>query len=154
MAATVNLPPHIRRSVAALDAASAPERLVQIGEYGDKYSLAQPAEIDCESRWELCHGICCRLEFPLSQQDLDEGVVEWNPSRPYVRACGPDKRCVHQHSETGACGVYELRPAPCRIFDCRNDERIWIDFEQRLINPEIFESTWPGWVAEESEWPE
>jgi hypothetical protein len=26
---------------------------------------------------------------------------------------------------------------PCRGFDCRNDKRIWLDFENKVINPEL-----------------
>ena len=148
------LPSHIRRSVEILDACSANPPLVQIGEHGDKYALESAAEIDCASRWELCKGVCCHFAFPLSRQDLDEGVVAWNPKQPYMAAKGPDRRCVHQDCESGACGVYEQRPAPCRTYDCRNDERVWIDFEARRINPAIFDPGWPGWSNEGGDWPE
>lgn len=152
MADEPKLPPHVRRSIEILDASSRNPPLVQIADYGDKYALAS-SEVDCASRWELCHGICCRFEFPLSKQDLEEGVIAWNPARPYVCAKGADRRCVHQDRETGGCGVYERRPAPCRTYDCRNDQRIWIDFEARKINPEIFEPTWPVTTEEDAEWP-
>lgn len=145
---------HVRRSVEVLDACSQNPPLVQIADYGDKYALETTAVVDCASRWELCRGICCRLEFPLSQQDLDEGVIAWNPARPYICAKGEDKRCVHQDGETGACGVYERRPAPCRTYDCSNDDRIWLDFQGRKINPRIFDSSWPAWSEEDGEWPE
>ncbi len=149
-----DLPRRVRRSVETLDACSANPPLVRIGDYGDKYALDNTPEIDCASRWELCKGICCRLEFSLSQQDLDEGVVTWNRNRPYLRASGEQGRCVHQDCESGACGIYLQRPAPCRTYDCRSDKRIWIDFEARQVNPAILEPGWPGWIDEESEWPE
>jgi hypothetical protein len=33
--------------------------------------------------------------------------------------------------------VWQQRPIPCRGYDCRKDERIWLDFEKRIINPDF-----------------
>jgi Fe-S-cluster containining protein len=100
----------------------------------DKYEFRDGPVIDCESRLELCRAACCRLKFPLSRQDLEEGVVKWDLSRPYLIARHPGGYCIHL-SEGGGCGVYENRPLPCRAYDCRGDERIWSDFENRVVSP-------------------
>jgi Fe-S-cluster containining protein len=42
---------------------------------------------------------------------------------------------VHFDRESGRCLVYENRPATCRVFDCRDDKRIWTDFEKRIPAP-------------------
>ncbi len=32
---------------------------------------------------------------------------------------------------------------PCRGYDCRNDKRIWLDFENKIVNPNIHRAEWP-----------
>ena len=34
-------------------------------------------------------------------------------------------------------------PPPCRAFSCRDDERIWLDFEAMAVNPAIHDPLWP-----------
>jgi Fe-S-cluster containining protein len=98
----------------------------------DKYALEQLPQIDCEARLPLCQARCCTLVFPLSIQDLDERVVRWDYGKPYQIARRPDGYCVHNRAGTCQCEVYEQRPGICRTYDCRNDKRIWIDFEKRI----------------------
>jgi phosphatidylglycerol---prolipoprotein diacylglyceryl transferase len=38
----------------------------------------------------------------------------------------------------------------CRSYDCRQDKRIWLDFEKRVINPRIYETHWPQSLSESS----
>jgi len=106
----------------------------------DKYAIPADVlpEIDCENRVELCHAACCALRFPLSKQDLDEGIVRWDYGLPYQNRVGPDSYCVHHDRKSLRCTVYENRPSVCRTYDCRQDKRIWLDFEQRVINPDLF----------------
>lgn len=115
----------------------------------DKYALTseQLPEIDCESRYEQCQGACCALRFPLTRQDLVEGVVRWEFSEPYLNRQGTDRRCVHQDRETLRCAVYEQRPGICRTYSCRDDKRIWLDFEQRVINPELVQRDLNGHIS-------
>lgn len=98
----------------------------------DKYALGQLPQIDCEARLPLCQARCCTLVFALSVQDLDERVVRWDYGRPYQIARRPDGYCVHNRAGTCHCEVYEQRPGICRTYDCRNDKRIWVDFEKRI----------------------
>ena len=98
----------------------------------DKYTLVGP-DIDCEARIPLCRGRCCTLHFPLSNQDLDERVVKWDYLKPYIiRQRESDGYCVHNDPLTKGCTAYHHRPAVCRSYDCRNDKRIWVDFEKRI----------------------
>ena len=121
---------------------------VEIGDDVDKYALASTVAIDCESRFPLCRAACCRLRVALGEQDIHEGIVEWELTRPYLNRQRADGYCVHSNGDTGSCTVYPHRPATCRTYDCRNDTRIWLDFEQRVINPDILvdPSQTSGWV--------
>lgn len=137
-----DLPESIQAAVRTLDDLAAPpdepdEDLVWIQDPTvDKYTWAGLVEIDCGSRLHLCRAACCSMSFPLSLQDLEEGIVRWDPDRPYAIARQEDGRCIHLDGSCG-CTVYEHRPLPCRAYDCRSDKRIWLDFENRVPNPEL-----------------
>jgi hypothetical protein len=103
----------------------------------DKYAFTGTVEIDCENRIQLCQAACCRMSFALSQQDVEEGVIKWDLGRPYLIAQDADGYCRHLDPETKRCAVREHRPLPCRGYDCRNDQRIWLDFEQKIVNPAL-----------------
>jgi Fe-S-cluster containining protein len=103
-----------------------------ISQIPDKYGLGPLPQIDCEARVHLCKARCCSLVFPLSVQDLEERVVRWDYGRPYQIARRPDGYCVHNKAGTCQCEVYEQRPGICRTYDCRNDKRIWTDFDKRI----------------------
>ena len=109
-----------------------------------KYDFDGGAEIDCDRRIELCGAACCRLPFALAREDIEEGVLRWDLGRPYMIAQGADGYCVHMDRTTHRCGVYEQRPIPCRGYDCREDGRIWLDFERRIVNPAIHDPGWPA----------
>lgn len=122
--------------------------MLQDPEY-EKYSFRQSAEIDCESRVHLCKAACCRLPFALSKQDIREGVVRWSLGEPYLIDQGKDGYCVHLDRCASGCTIYEHRPVPCRGFDCRHDGRVWLDFENRIVNPAVEGADWPHCVTEE-----
>ena len=103
----------------------------------DKYTFESSVEIDCESRLHLCKAACCRLRFALSHQDVDEGIVQWEFAHPYFIAHGEDGYCSHLDRDHMNCTVHQNRPVPCRAYDCRKDQRIWSDFEQRIVSPEL-----------------
>jgi hypothetical protein len=108
---------------------------VQLRNEPDKRALTGLPEIDCAARLPLCQGRCCGLLFPLSLEDVHEGIVAWDLERPYLTRQHAG-RCVHQDEATRACGVYADRPAACRTYDCRSDPRIWLDFDRRIPAPE------------------
>ena len=108
----------------------------------DKYTFEHDVQIDCENRRHICNAVCYKMSFALSRQDIDEGTVTWNLGHPYMIAKGVDGYCVHLDKTTYRSKIWENRPVPCRGFDCRNDKRIWLDFENKVINPklpEVFE---------------
>jgi hypothetical protein len=116
--------------------------MLQDPEY-DKYTFHGGVKIDCENRIHLCKATCCRLPFALSKQDLREGIVRWNLGQPYLIDQGKDGSCVHLERGSCQCSIYAHRPVPCRGYDCRNDGRIWLDFEKKLPNPAIDRPDWP-----------
>ncbi|MDQ3806518.1 MAG: YkgJ family cysteine cluster protein [Acidobacteriota bacterium] len=103
----------------------------------DKYAYQSEVKIDCENRLHLCRGACCRLRFALTTQDLEEGKVKWDLGRPYLIRQDADGYCHHVERPTGRCGVYENRPIVCRAYDCRKDKRIWDDFENMAVSPDL-----------------
>jgi Fe-S-cluster containining protein len=103
-----------------------------LGDAEDKYR-AEPAGPDCTALLPICKARCCKLHFWLSTQDLDEGVIRWDYGRPYmIRQRIDDDYCVHNDPERHGCTVYDHRPLPCRRYDCRNDKRIWADFDNHI----------------------
>jgi Fe-S-cluster containining protein len=109
----------------------------------DKYSFEHAAELDCAARVHLCRATCCRLPFALSHQDVREGIVRWNLGQPYVIDQDGDGCCAHMDRKTRGCTIYAHRPVPCRGFDCRQDARIWLDFENLIVNPAVEQPDWP-----------
>ena len=116
--------------------------LLQEPEY-DKYTFTGGVKIDCENRVHLCRASCCRLPFALSKQDVQEGAVHWDLGQPYLIAQDEAGYCTHLDRGCHRCTVHERRPVPCRGYDCRQDRRIWLDFEGKVINPDILTDDWP-----------
>jgi Fe-S-cluster containining protein len=100
----------------------------------DKYDVESPP-IDCASRLHLCGARCCSFEVALSPQDIKEGQIPFEIDRPYLLPRDPEtKRCACM-DDKGVCTKYEYRPATCRTYDCREDARVWIDYEKRIPAP-------------------
>jgi hypothetical protein len=116
----------------------------------DKYAFTPTVKIDCENRVHLCKAACCKMVFPLSRQDIEEGAIKWDLSKPYVIAKGADGYCQHLDRTCLGCTVHALRPIPCRAYDCRHDQRIWLDFENKIVNPELNDPNWPHNVKRET----
>lgn len=117
---------------------------VAMQEFGvSKYAFQGGAEIDCENRVHLCKAACCRLPFALSKEDVQEGIVRWDLGQPYIIARDGDGYCTHMERGACRCAVYVHRPIPCRGYDCRNDKRIWLDFKNKVVNPQVDEPDWP-----------
>jgi hypothetical protein len=98
----------------------------------DKYALDELPDIDCAALIPICKARCCKLTVCLSAQDLDERVMVWDYGKPYQIRKRSDGYCVHSEPASRRCGVYQQRPAICRSYDCRNDRRIWLDFERKI----------------------
>jgi hypothetical protein len=118
---------------------------VAIQEFGvSKYESQSGVRIDRESHIHVCKATCCKLPLALSKEDVQEGVVRWGLDQAYMIARDQDNHCAHLEKSTCLCTVYEHRPIPCRGYDRRNDKRIWLDFENRVVNPQICAPDWPA----------
>ncbi len=107
---------------------------VELSGIEDKYTVTGDP-VDCESRLPLCQARCCSFAVALSRQDIAEGQLAWEIDQPYRLARGPDGYCGHLGREDGRCQRYEHRPAVCRVYSCRTDPRIWLDFDARIPAP-------------------
>ena len=134
------LPPaeYERRRQRALDA----QKLALIEEQPPRCASAKPSTSTrcaiCRTStarrsFPICKARCCTLTVYCSAQDLDERVVQWDYSQPYRIRKREDGYCAHSEPETRRCGIYDKRPAICRTYDCRQDKRIWIDFDKRIL---------------------
>jgi Fe-S-cluster containining protein len=108
---------------------------VMMARGGDKYAAENNVLIDCLERLPLCRARCCVYGFCLTEQDLDEGVARWDYGQPYWIRKRSDGYCVHCDPQTYQCQIFPHRPYVCRVYDCREDKRIWLDFEQRIPAP-------------------
>ena len=108
---------------------------VRLADMGDKYAPAESVEIDCAARIPLCHARCCTFKFFLTKQDLDEGIARWDYGNPYWIKQSAGGYCVHSDPGSRGCTIHPTRPHTCRKYDCRNDKRVWIDFEKRIPAP-------------------
>jgi hypothetical protein len=113
-----------------------PQR-VMIDEGPNKRDV-EPAPVPCHEIIPICKARCCTFSFSLSPQDLDEGVIRWDYGQPYlIRQRASDGYCVHNHPTERGCTVHADRPRVCRIYDCRDDKRIWADFDNKILAPII-----------------
>jgi Fe-S-cluster containining protein len=97
---------------------------------------ATPVLVNCAERMPICHSICCKLDFPLTAEEVESGAVRWDLGRPYQVRHETDGHCTHRDRTTGFCGVYDCRPGICRTYSCAHDTRIWKDFERMELNTE------------------
>lgn len=107
---------------------------VRLTAFPDKRALVGPA-IDCASLLPLCKGRCCAMDVALSAEDLAEGTLRWDLHQPYLLRKDRTTGYCGCLGRDGGCTVYADRPAVCRVYDCRKDPRVWIDFEQRIPAP-------------------
>jgi Fe-S-cluster containining protein len=126
--------PETLAKIQAADERSTPRVWLET-DLDDKYSVTGPP-IPCAELLHLCRARCCTLQFALSTADLDEGVIRWDYGQPYViRQRASDGQCVHNDPDTRACTVHAQRPLTCRKYDCRDDKRVWTDYERRIVAP-------------------
>lgn len=117
-----------------LDKIKASQSSVSLSTFRNKRELFTP-DIDCASRLPLCQSRCCSFTVSLSAEDVLEGRVPWQLHEPYVVARSPATGYCQCMNTAGQCTVYDDRPGTCRVYDCANDPRVWIDFEKRIPAP-------------------
>jgi hypothetical protein len=102
---------------------------------------AEP-EIDCAARIHVCKAACCRLHFALSVEEIERGgPLKWELGHPYFNRHNSDGYC---HQWEGGCQMYDDRPSVCRLYTCKDDKRIWNDFDAMELNTEFIEANLSG----------
>lgn len=101
----------------------------------DEHGHPDTAVIDCAARVDRCRAACCTLDVPLGAEDIREGRLRWDLARPYLLRRDARGACTHLGKDR-ACTVHAHRPLSCRTYSCRDDPRIWTDFEAGLANTE------------------
>ena len=104
-------------------------------EVDDKESIS----VNCEKRKHLCKGACCKLTFALSEDEVEAGNVKWDLEKPYYIRHEENGYCSHINSENYGCTIYNNRPDLCRAYSCKDDERIWEDFDNMIPNKEYLD---------------
>lgn len=97
------------------------------------------ARVDCASRMHLCRAACCTLEFALSAEEVEAGSAKFDLGRPYFIRREASGYCTHNSRPSGGCTIYADRPAPCRSYSCQHDSRIWLDFDNMVVNEEFLQ---------------
>jgi Fe-S-cluster containining protein len=107
---------------------------VELASNEDKHAVVGEP-IDCASRLALCQARCCSFGVVLSRTDVEEGQLAWDIDQPYRLARNHDGYCTHLGREDARCQRYDHRPATCRHYNCKDDRRVWLDFEARIPAP-------------------
>lgn len=92
--------------------------------------------VNCEERMHTCEAVCCKLNFALSVEEIEAGVVKWDLGKPYFIRHEATGYCTHLDAKKKCCSVYENRPPVCKNYSCAADKRIWKDFEKMELNKE------------------
>lgn len=95
--------------------------------YGVEDDDVEDAVIDCAARLALCKAKCCTLNFALTREEVERGIIRSNPQRPHFIAKNPDGYCTHLDRTTLQCTVWDERPLRCRRYDCRKDPLEWTE---------------------------
>ena len=93
-------------------------------------------EIDCAARIPFCKASCCKMRWPLTLEEVESGPVSWDLGRPFFNRHAAHGYCHRFAPESHGCTVYGQRPQPCRQYSCRDDDRIWLDFDNMVPNAE------------------
>ena len=96
--------------------------------------------VNCDERIHICKAVCCKLNFPLSVEEIESGKVKWDLGQPYFIRHEENGYCSHINTKNQHCSIYKNRPGVCKKYSCANDERIWKDFDNMVLNDEWLES--------------
>ncbi len=96
--------------------------------------LTEPVGLDCSTHYDACGAACCTsFSVVLTAQEAASGKYKWDIAFPYRLLVDEVGTCVYFDRPTLRCTIWNDRPAACRTFDCRKDNRIWDDYEGRRV---------------------
>ena len=117
------------------------QKLIKLGMavvYGDENNNEKEAVFNHNGRKKICKAVCCSFNFALTKEEVEKGIIKWNKEWPYFISKDEDGYCSHLNRKTLTCEIWENRPQRCRKYDCRKDPTVWIDWEKKIINDEVF----------------
>jgi len=118
------------------------KRLMELGigaVYGDEDDSENTAVFDCAERLPICKAVCCSFVFAITKEEVQKGHIQWNPKRPYFIKREADGYCPHLNRETCVCDIWDERGQRGRKYDCRKDPNVWLDWDNMIINPSVFD---------------
>lgn len=96
--------------------------------------------VNCDERMHICKGVCCKLNFALSVDEIEGGKSKWDLGQPYYIRQKSTGFCTHLDENKQCCSIYNDRPKVCRKYSCAKDTRIWKDFDKMELNTEWIEN--------------
>jgi hypothetical protein len=93
--------------------------------------------VNCRERRRYCGGACCFIGFSLTVDEIKEGIIGWDEDHPFKIKHNESSACIHWNFKTKGCEIYEDRPIVCRQYSCKDDRRIWLNYEEKVINPKL-----------------
>jgi Fe-S-cluster containining protein len=107
---------------------------------GQNDAAVPTVAVNCGERMHICKGVCCKLNFALTPEEVESRNFKWELGHPYYIRHEKTGYCSHLDEQKQCCTVYDKRPAVCRNYSCREDQRIWKDFENMELNTEWIEA--------------
>lgn len=99
--------------------------------------VPEPKDLDCSAHHDACGAACCTsFSVVLTAEEAASGKYLWDIAFPYRLLVDAQGTCVYLDRERLACTIWQDRPAACRTFDCRKDDRIWSDYATRGLSAE------------------
>ena len=96
-----------------------------------------PNIVDCNDRLPLCKAACCRIfNMNLNPSEILADKHEWDTHQPYALQRNR-MGCTYLQTNGCACTIYSQRPGACSNYSCEHDTRIWANFEDKVINPQL-----------------
>jgi hypothetical protein len=90
--------------------------------YGQEEEGLPDAVIDCRRRIQECRAACCTLTFALTRDEVQKGIIKYNPEKPFFICRNTEGYCTHLDQNSLKCTVWNNRPLRCRRYDCREDK--------------------------------
>jgi Fe-S-cluster containining protein len=118
------------------------KRLMELGigaVYGDEDTGEHAVEFDCAERLPICKAVCCSFTFAITKEEVQQNIIQWNPKLPYFIKRDEDGYCPHLNRETCSCNIWDDRGQRARKYDCRKDPNVWLDWDNMIINPRVFD---------------
>lgn len=109
--------------------------------YQSLADLKEPTDLDCSSHHATCGAACCTsFSVVLTAEEAASNKYLWDIAFPYRLLVDEQGTCVYFDRTSLSCSIWNDRPAACRTFDCRKDDRIWDDYAGRRVSSAAMEA--------------